>query len=65
MRQPTGDLCQAEQLCVEVHVFVGFRGRRNVSPFLRLKHEYVAFGDSVKEITRRSDQVPIVLYRSI
>ena len=37
VEQPTGALCQAVQLCVQVHVCVGFLGRRNVSPSLLLK----------------------------
>ena len=37
VKQPTGGLCQAEQLCVKVHVCVGFPGRRNVSPVLHLR----------------------------
>ena len=37
VEQPPGDLCQAVQLCVQVHVYVGFLGRRNVSPSLPLK----------------------------
>ena len=49
VKQSTGGLCQAEHLYGEVHVCVGFPGRRNVSPFLRLK-QYVALGDTVKEL---------------
>ena len=37
VEQPTGGLCQAVQLCVQVHVCAGFLGRRNVSPSLLLK----------------------------
>ena len=37
VEQPTGGLCQAVQLCVQVHVCVGFLGSRNVSPSLLLK----------------------------
>ena len=37
VEQATGGLCQAVQLCVQVHVCVGFLGRRNVSPSLLLK----------------------------
>ena len=37
VKQPTGGLYQAVQLCVEVHVCVDFLGRRNVSPSLLLK----------------------------
>ena len=37
-RATAGGLCQAVQLCVQVDVCVGFLGRRNVSPFLLLKH---------------------------
>ena len=37
VKQPTGGLCQAEQLCVGVHLCVGFLGRRNVAPSLLLK----------------------------
>ena len=37
VKQPTGGLCQTVQLCVQVHVCVGFPGRRNVLPSLLLK----------------------------
>ena len=37
VEQPIGDLYQVVQLCVQVHVYVGFLGRRNVSPSLLLK----------------------------
>ena len=37
VEQPTGGLCQAVQLCVQVDVCVGFLGGRNVSPPLLLK----------------------------
>ena len=38
VEQPTGGLCQAVQLCVQVHgMCVGFLGRINVSPSLLLK----------------------------
>ena len=50
VKQPTGCLCQAEQLFMEVHVCVGFSGRRNVSPFLRLKQPMLLQGDAVKEL---------------
>ena len=36
-KQPTGGLCQAVQLCVQVHVCIGFLGGRNVSPSLLRK----------------------------
>ena len=37
VEQPTGGLCQAVQLCAQVHVLVSFLGRRNVSPSRLLK----------------------------
>ena len=37
VEQPTGGLCQAVQLCVQVHVCVGFLRSKNVSPSLLLK----------------------------
>ena len=37
VEQPTGGLCKTVQLCVQVHVCVGFLGRINVSPSLLLK----------------------------
>ena len=37
VEQPIGGLCQAVQLCVQVHVCAGFLDRRNVSPSLLLK----------------------------
>ena len=37
VESPTGVLCQAVQLCVQVHELVSFLGRRNVSPSRLLK----------------------------
>ena len=35
--EPIGGLCQAVQLCVQVHVCAGFLGCRNVSPSQLMK----------------------------
>ena len=37
VKQPIGGLCQAEQLCVQVHMCVGFQERSNALPFQHLK----------------------------
>ena len=49
VRQPTEDPYQAEQLCVVVHVCVGFPGRGNVAPFQRFEAQYIALGDAGKD----------------
>ena len=42
--QPVGGMCLAEQLCVEVHVYSCFPGRRNMSHFQRLKQSKLPLG---------------------
>ena len=50
VEQPTGGLCQAVQLCVQVHVCVGFARTQKCVTLSTSETEYVALGDAGKEL---------------